>query len=126
MMYLVDTHVIIWTLYKPELLSANVKNILDNEECFYSIASLWELAIKTGLKKISLNQSMRQISDSLKQSGIKLRSITPEDCDTVKGLPPIHKDPFDRIIISQAIVSHMTIVTKDSIIPDYNVRTVWE
>lgn len=125
-MYLIDTHVIIWTLYNPEELPQKVKDILDNEQCFFSIASLWEMAIKIGLKKININQSIREIADSLFKSGIEMRSITPEDCDIVKEFPAIHKDPFDRIIIAQALESNLTIVTKDGLIPQYDVNTVWE
>lgn len=125
-MYLIDTHIIIWTLYNQKMLTQKAKDIMDNEECCFSIASLWEMAIKQGLKKIDFDQSLKQISDTLLNAGIKLRKITPEDCDIVKNLPPIHKDPFDRILIAQSILDDMTILTKDEIIPKYNVRTVWE
>lgn len=125
-MYLIDTHIIIRMLYKPDELPENVRNILDNEQCFYSVASLWEMAIKIGLKKLSLKQSMKQIADSLEESGIRQKAITAADCDIVKSLPSIHKDPFDRIIISQAMADRMTIVTKDSIIPKYDVDVAWD
>ncbi len=125
-MYLIDTHIIIWTLYAQEMLSQKAKDIMDNEECCFSIASLWEMSIKKGLKKIDFDQSLKQIADTLLDAGIKLRSITPDDCDIVKNLPPIHKDPFDRIIIAQALFDNMPILTKDEIIPQYDVQTVWK
>lgn len=102
-MYLIDTHVIIWMLYDPDALSDKVRNILENEKCFYRIASLWEMAIKIGLKKLNIRQSLQEIADSLQFSGFEMKEITPEDCDIVKSLPFVHKDPFDRLIISQAI-----------------------
>ncbi len=82
--------------------------------------------IKKGLEKIDFDQSLKQISDTLLNGDFKLRNITPEDCDIVKSLPSIHKDPFDRIIISQAIYDNMPILTKDEINPKYDVQTVWE
>lgn len=124
-MYLIDTHVIIWMLYDPEELPQKVIDILDNGQCFFSIASLWEMSIKIGLKRLNLNQTIREIADTLFKSGLEMMGITPEDCDIVKNLPAIHKDPFDRIIISQALENNLTIVTKDNIIPEYNVNTVW-
>lgn len=125
-MYLIDTHIIIWTLYNQAMLSQKAKDIMDNEECCFSIASLWEMAIKKGLKKIDFDQSLKQIADILLNGGIKVRNITPDDCDIVKNLPFIHKDPFDRIIIAQAISDNMPILTKDEIIPKYDVQTVWK
>lgn len=125
-MYLLDTHVIIWTLYDYKQLPERVVNIMQNEECCISIASLWEMAIKSGLKKLELDQSIKQIADSFEQGGIHIRSITPDDCDVVKKLPVIHKDPFDRIIIAQAMADRMTIITRDSFIPQYNVNTIWD
>lgn len=125
-MFLLDTHVIIWTLYDYKQLPDRVVNIMQNEECCFSVASLWEMAIKSGLKKLELDQSIRQIADSFSEGGIHIRSITPDDCDIVKRLPAIHKDPFDRIIIAQAMADRMTIITKDNFIPQYNVKTVWD
>lgn len=124
-MFLLDTHVIIWTLYDYKQLPDRVVNIMQTEECCISIASLWEMAIKSGLKKLELDQSIRQIADSFTQGGISVRGITPDDCDIVKTLPGIHKDPFDRIIIAQAMADGMTVITKDGYIPQYAVETVW-
>lgn len=125
-MYLLDTHVIYWALRGSEKLPEKVKYILEKEDCCISIASLWEMSIKNALGKLELNRTCREIAAFYGSEGIPLLSITPDDCDILNQLPFHHKDPFDRIIIAQAITNKCQIVTKDHIIQEYDVQTVWE
>ena len=125
-MYLLDTHTLIWTLFESKKLSFDAKQtIAANRELFVSIASLWEIAIKQGLKKIGISASIREIERNANKAGIFVLDIRASHLDAMKKLPNIHNDPFDRLIIAQALEENLTLITKDSIIPKYNVRTIW-
>lgn len=126
MKYLLDTHVIYWALRGSDKLPDRVKAIIETEDCCISIVSLWEMAIKSSLGKLELNRSIREIADIFDGMDIPVIGISPDDCDRLKTLPFIHKDPFDRLIICQALTNECIIVTKDEIIPKYDVKTVWE
>ena len=125
MIYLLDTHALLWGLYDSSELSENAKMIFNTESCCISIATLWELAIKSSLGKINLNQSIQEIADTCEHSGIDLINIRTEHCQMVTKLPFIHKDPFDRMLIAQSLVENYTIVTKDGFIPLYPINTIW-
>lgn len=125
-MILLDTHTLLWYLYDNPNLSSKAKALVDNaEDAYYSIATLWEIAIKVGLGKLKIGYSMVDIAELCKVKDIQLLQIVPEHLDVLKTLPQIHKDPFDRIIIAQAMVSGLTIITKDKVIPKYNIQTLW-
>lgn len=124
-MYLLDTHIIYWSLHDSSQLSQNAKEIIDMKECSISIVSLWEMSIKSVIGKLKLNLSCRQMAEIFQNNDIKILNITPEDCDIIQSLPMIHRDPFDRIIIAQAISNNCIIVTKDNYIPQYDINTVW-
>ena len=124
MIYLLDTHVILWAFYDSSELSNRAKMIVNTEQCCISVATLWELAIKSSLGKIKLKQSIQEIADKCEESGIELINIRPEHCQMVASLPFIHKDPFDRLLIAQALVENFTIITKDSLIPLYPINIV--
>ena len=125
MKYILDTHTLLWGLYDSSELSYTVTQIMSKESCFISIASLWEMAIKSSLGKLNLSQSILTIYSKCTEYGIELIPIKPEHCELVVKLPFIHKDPFDRMIIAQASKEGMTILTKDAYIPIYNVKTIW-
>ena len=125
-MFLIDTHVLLWSLYDSNQLTNEVKEKLDQSKCCVSIASLWEIAIKSSIGKLEIRQSIQEIADICENHGIKVIAITPRDCDEMKNLPRIHNDPFDRIIIAQAKTKDCTIITKDSFIPQYDVKTFWQ
>ncbi|MCM1266807.1 MAG: type II toxin-antitoxin system VapC family toxin [Bacteroidales bacterium] len=125
--YLLDTNVLIFYLYNPEQLSKTAADIVYDEDnqIYVSIGSLWEIAIKSSIGKLEIKNSMAEIAGICLEYKIDLLSITPQHLDQIANLPQIHGDPFDRLIISQAIVENLTIVTRDSIIPKYNVNTIW-
>ena len=125
MRYLLDTQTLLWGLYDSSELSHEVIRIMSNDSCFISIASLWEMAIKSSLGKLSLSQPIPDIYSKCKEYGIEMIPLKPEHCQKVMSLPFIHKDPFDRIIIAQAIEEDLIILTKDAYIPLYPVKTLW-
>ena len=125
MRYLLDTHVILWMIYDSKQLSNMARSIVKTERCYVSEATLWEIAIKVSIGKLKIKQSVQEIAELCVQQQIEIIDIAPAYCDAMIRLPPIHHDPFDRIIIATAQVNGGTIVTKDRIIPQYDVPTIW-
>ncbi|MDQ3845794.1 MAG: type II toxin-antitoxin system VapC family toxin [Bacteroidota bacterium] len=127
MKYLLDTHTLIWLLDEPEKLSAKAySTILDiNNTCSVSIASLWEMVIKAGLNKLELRVSFSELREQLAVHEIQIFPIYFIHLPTYLGLPLLHKDPFDRMIIAQALAHNFTIITKDLHFPPYNVPVLW-
>ncbi len=127
MKYLLDTNALIGVLFNPDILSKDASKIIqESEELYISIASLWELGIKQSIGKIDIDASAVDIEDACVKLDIRFLPIIPKHIDRMRELPLIHRDPFDRIIIAQALIEEMILITKDSIIPHYEeVITVW-
>jgi PIN domain nuclease of toxin-antitoxin system len=125
---LLDTHAIIWFIngdnQLPEKSIKLIKN-LDNK-CFVSIASIWEIAIKLSLEKLELHGGLDEISKIMYRYEIELLPITFEHIQKLMTLDFYHRDPFDRIIISQGLVEDLTIVSKDENFPKYPVKIAWK
>lgn len=121
MKYLLDTHVLLWAAAQPEQLSATAKKLLNDQknELFFSAASIWEVSIKNGLGKPDFRADPRLLRRGLLDNGYSELFITSEHAVTIELLPPIHKDPFDRILISQALVEGITLLTNDPVITKY-------
>jgi len=126
MNYLLDTHAILLYAQGNQELSQKAKAIMESEQCFYSIASFWEIAIKQKLGKLDNALTIFELEELCKNSGfIQLPTIS-QYVEHTKLLDFIHRDPFDRLLISIAQCEDLTIVTRDTIIPKYNnVKTVW-
>ncbi len=125
-MFLLDTHTLLWFLSDDQKLSKAALEIIMKEETIYvSIASLWETAIKKSIGKLELHYSIQEIGDLCNEKAISILQIQPKHLEKIIDLKNIHNDPFDRLIISQAITENITIITKDSIISQYSVKTFW-
>ncbi|MBQ3967852.1 MAG: type II toxin-antitoxin system VapC family toxin [Lachnospiraceae bacterium] len=126
MRYLLDTHTLLWFLFDDKQLSKQVIEVIEREDKLYlSIASLWEIAIKQSIGKLNINKTILQIEEQCNAFNIDIISIKPIHCEKIKELDRIHNDPFDRILISQALIEDMTLLTKDGNIVKYNVKTLW-
>ena len=129
MKYLLDTHTILWYLFGDSRLSENVKQIVESNICFYSYVSFWEISIKQSKKKLEFTHSIFEIDEMCRKAGFRKLPVTLDDFNKVRHLPfqanVKHNDPFDRILVSQAIENDMTIITCDDKIPLYEVKTVW-
>uniref|UniRef100_B8HJS5 PilT protein domain protein n=1 Tax=Cyanothece sp. (strain PCC 7425 / ATCC 29141) TaxID=395961 RepID=B8HJS5_CYAP4 len=125
---LLDTHIFIWYFQGNERIITKALEILEDPDnsLYLSIASLWEIAIKMGLGKLSLEVSFHELQTILDQLLIRILPITFADTELYQGLPFHHKDPFDRIIISQAINHSLLIVTADKAFDAYPIQRVWE
>lgn len=126
-MYLLDTNALLFFLYDSERLSKKASEVIysNDEKINVSIVSMWEIAIKSSIGKLEIKSSISRIADTCEKEQLEILSIKPLHLDQISQLPPIHGDPFDRLIISQAITENLVIITKDGTIPKYNVKVLW-
>jgi len=124
---LLDTHAILWFLNGDKKISERVKKVLSSpsNDKFISIVSLWEIAIKISLGKLSIKTSLSDLFRIIEEQGFHFLPLTPEHIICVATLPMSHRDPFDRIIISQAITEELTILTRDENFSGYGVKIIW-
>ena len=125
-MYLLDTHAMLWYLRDSLELSTSAHRLIDEAEyVVVSIASFWEIAIKQSIGKMRLSMTIPELESLCVNRDIHVLPIQSAVLEQTKSLPQIHGDPFDRLIIAQAQVGEMTIITRDRIIPQYPVQSVW-
>ena len=125
---LIDTHTVIWFITEDAKLPLKTKKIIENSEnnCFVSIATFWEIAIKHSLGRLNLDSNLENIFQIIEKTGFEILPITPNQILINAGLPYHHQDPFDRIIIAQAILENLKIVSKDGQFENYHVSLIWE
>jgi PIN domain nuclease of toxin-antitoxin system len=125
--YILDTHTLIWFIDGDKQLSQTARTSIegDNVINYVSIGSLWEIAIKISLKKLELKTSFDQINRQLIENGFELLPVTFADTLTISNLPFHHRDPFDRMIIAQALNSGIGVITKDENFSLYDVKVIW-
>jgi len=121
MNFLLDTQIILWAYLEPERLSDTARSILEDENSHlvFSAANLWEIAIKRGLKRKGFQVDPRVIRGRMLNDRYEELPIHSQHAIAVDTLPPIHKDPFDRILIAQAMVEGITLLTADPVIAKY-------
>lgn len=125
---LLDTHVFLWVIHTPDQVSEDVLRILADvqHQIWLSVASLWEISIKYGQGKLRLPEEPdRYLVRQRERAHIASLPISEAAVTHVHRLPPIHRDPFDRLLIGQAICAGMTIATADADIRRYPVPTIW-
>ena len=116
-----DTHLLLWAAGQPDRLSAAARSLLDdlNNELLFSSASLWEVAIKRGLGRDDFRVDPRLLRRGLIDNSYSELAITSAHAVAIDGLPPIHKDPFDRILVAQSLVEGITLLTSDKLVAQY-------
>jgi PIN domain nuclease of toxin-antitoxin system len=124
---LLDTHAFIWYSENDSKLPESIKIEIETADSVYiSIASLWEIAIKLSIGKLSLRSNYESIESSLEPAGIILLPVSFADTVRVMNLPLHHRDPFDRILIAQAINNSLTLVSYDAAFTEYPIQLRWE
>ncbi|MBE9209674.1 type II toxin-antitoxin system VapC family toxin [Nostoc sp. LEGE 06077] len=125
--FLLDTHAFIWLTENDSNLRDDLRAIIDNADVVYlSIASLWEIAIKLKLGKLSLQSSYETIVSAIEASDILILGISFDDTVLVRNLPLHHGDPFDRMLIAQAVNHSLIIISRDTKFDAYtNVHRMW-
>lgn len=118
---LLDTHVLLWAADASPRLPADARALIEDpeNELVFSAASLWEVAIKRGLGRDEFNTDPRLLRRGLLENGYVELPVTGAHAAAVDLLPPIHKDPFDRILIAQAQIEGITLLTADEFIARY-------
>lgn len=124
---LLDTHTTLWFFDNVEKLSKKVYNaILDpKNEKYVSIASVWELAIKISIGKLTFEGGVDNFIYTIEDNGFELFPLKADHVSQVAKLPFIHRDPFDRILVSTAMCEEMSLLTSDANIQKYDVSWVW-
>ncbi|MEH2055297.1 MAG: type II toxin-antitoxin system VapC family toxin [Nostoc sp.] len=124
---LLDTHAFIWLTENDSSLPDNLRIMINTADIVYlSIASLGEIAIKLNLGKLSLQQSYETIGSAIDTSDILMLPISFADTVQVRNLPLHHGDPFDRMLIAQAINHSLIIISRDKKFDAYSVQRMWE
>lgn len=116
--YLLDTHTLLWFINGDSSLSKNAKAIIKNfnNNCFISIASIWEIGIKISLNKLQIDFDFKELETFLIDNEIGILDININHIEVLSTLPFIHRDPFDRVLIAQCMVEKIILLTKDDTI----------
>ncbi len=128
MKLLLDTHTLLWFIAGSTSLSAYARSLIEDaaNEKFVSIVSIWETAIKVSIGKISLSAPFDILfPHQLEVNGFDLLPVTVEHTSVVTTLPFHHRDPFDRLLMAQAIEEKLTLLSVDSVYDDYGVTRLW-
>ncbi len=127
MRLLLDTHTLIWFLNGDSKLSQNARTAIEhpNNLKIVSIASIWEIAIKLSLNKFKFDKGFKSFLELVENNGFVVLPITFEHALTVSNLEFFHRDPFDRLLISQCVTDNLVIVSKDENIAKYDIETLW-
>jgi PIN domain nuclease of toxin-antitoxin system len=118
---LLDTQLLLWAAGQPERLSEAARKLLNDpqNELSFSAASLWEIAIKNSLGREDFRVEPRLLRRGLLDNDYVELPVTSQHAVSIDGLPPLHKDPFDRLLLSQALTEGITLLTTDSILTQY-------
>ena len=127
MRLLLDTHTFIWWDSDPARLSAVATAALRDPAnmVWLSVVSIWEILIKAQFDKLSLRLPLPQIVAQQQANGLQILSETLPHALAIEGLPPIHKDPFDRLLVAQAVVEGAELVSADQVFVQYPARLLW-
>jgi PIN domain nuclease of toxin-antitoxin system len=118
---LLDTHILIWAAISPQRLSADARDILNDpqNDLIFSVVSLWEIGIKSALGRSDFRVDARLLRRNLVDNGYEELAIAAEHTLAIGNLPMIHKDPFDRLLIAQALIEGVTLLTSDPLVAQY-------
>lgn len=121
MKLLLDTHLLLWAAGMPERLTEEARALLEapENELLFSAASLWEIAIKHGLERPDFKVDARLLRRGLLDNGYSELVIGSAHAVAIDSLPAIHKDPFDRLLVAQAMVEGITLLTADALVAQY-------
>lgn len=118
--FLLDSHALLWWAENPALLTSDARHVIADGRhmVFVSVATIWELGIKQASGKLTLPEDVRHL---VKMNRFDMLSISADHAHLAPHLPPHHRDPFDRILVAQATIEGLTLVTRDKDIPKYDV-----
>jgi PIN domain nuclease of toxin-antitoxin system len=119
--YLLDTNLVLWTAVSPDRLSKRAEALVASRDVdvAFSLATMWEVAIKTSLEKPGFNVDSTALRNGLLDQGFRQMDIRPEHIAVVARLPWHHRDPFDRLLVAQTLVEGLTLLTSDRLLARY-------
>jgi PIN domain nuclease of toxin-antitoxin system len=123
---LTDTHTLVWALSAPEALGHAASEALANSPFTASVVNLWELVLKSHKPRALIADPLPWWEKYVVGSGIRVLSIRVRHIVSLAGLPNLHKDPFDRLLVAQALAEGMTLASKDAFLARYKAPLVWE
>lgn len=125
--FLIDTHSLLWFIEADPRLSDRARNVLtdDGLNLSVSVVSLWEIVIKLNIGKLKIDYTIREIYQLLNQLNVEILSIEQRDLDCYLTLPVYHRDPFDRLLIAQAMNRNLIVVSADEMFSSYEVGQFW-
>ena len=132
MKYLLDTHTMLWSIFSPGLISSKADKIITDQDnmIYVSAVSFWEISLKYNIGKLELkNYTPDDIPGLSEKSGFEVLNLVPDDASSFYRIPKeIHRDPFDRMLIWQAIRNKLTVISKDDRFKDYQsygLKVIW-
>jgi PIN domain nuclease of toxin-antitoxin system len=117
---LIDSHILLW--YSQDALGSIKQSIEKADYCYFSIVSIWELAIKSGLGRLEFDPV--QFTEKMQGHGFLMLELKPTHIEEVKSLVRHHNDPFDRMLVAQAMAENLVLLTSDNILGSYSARHV--
>ena len=125
--YILDTHVLLWSMFESAKLSQSAQEILMDRKSrrFVSISSMWEIAIKNRIGKLPLPNGLANVFSTVEKRGYGILAVDQQHIEIYNTLPLLHRDPFDGIIVATALLEDMTIITADENIQKYDVPWIW-
>jgi PIN domain nuclease of toxin-antitoxin system len=127
MKILLDTHAFVWMDNEPQKLSRRAQELCQDPDniLLLSVTSIWEIQIKNQLGKLKLKMSLSELIRQQQENGVEILPIEPAHIFALDSLPDHHKDPFDRLLIAQAIVEESVLLSADPLIAQYPVSVEW-
>jgi PIN domain nuclease of toxin-antitoxin system len=127
MKYLLDTHTLIWFAAEDARVPPSITDVIARDPTItcVSVASLWEIAIKLSTGKLELDGGLENLLDGMKRNRLESLPIAPSHLVQVSRLPFHHRDPFDRMLVAQALADDLTLISADSQLDAYGVRRLW-
>ena len=121
MRLLVDTHLLLWAAARSERVPAEARRLLENprHEVHYSAASLWEIAIKLALRRADFQVDLERLRPALSEMGFLELPVSGAHAERLVSLPPLHKDPFDRMLVAQSLAEPLLLLTTDALLAGY-------
>jgi PIN domain nuclease of toxin-antitoxin system len=122
MRLLLDTHLLLWALAEPEKLGSKARSVIEDpeNEVLFSAASIWEVAIKAGLGRPDFAVRPEEVAQAALEAGFAELPVRAEVAARVADVPPHHRDPFDRLLVAQAMAGPMRLYTADPLLPPYS------
>ncbi len=124
-MYLLDTHALVWAVNAPESLPARVRKILASGAVKASVISYWELVLKKGRASAPVRQPAEWWDRCITRPAVEVLPVRVAHVDRLDALPELHRDPFDRMLVAQALVENCTLVSRDGTLSRYDIPIVW-